>query len=69
MLLKNWKEILIKAWSVRLSLLSAFFGGIEVLLSITDFGMPQGVFASLSFLFAVLTPISRLLAQKDLKDE
>lgn len=64
---KDWKEIAKKAWSFRLSLLAALMGGIELLLGLTDFGMPQGWFLFLSFVFSVATPLARLIAQKDLQ--
>lgn len=67
MFIQDWKDVLKKAWSIRLSLLAAFCGGAEVLLSLTDLGLPRGVFLTLSVLFSVATPIARLVAQKDLK--
>lgn len=62
----DWKEIAKKAWSFRLSILAAAFGGAEVLLSLTDLGLPRGVFLGLSVFFSFATPLARLIAQKDL---
>lgn len=64
----NWREILRKAWSIRLMLLAAFLSGIEVALPFFMDSMPSGIFAALSFLVVASALVARLVAQKGLSE-
>lgn len=68
MLVKNWRQVLKRAWSVRLLLAAGFFSGAEVFLPLIDgyVDMPRGLFAAMSGLSAAGAFVSRFLAQKDL---
>lgn len=68
-LLTNWKQILKKAWSVRLLIIAAVLSGIEVALPFFADTLPRGPFAVLSFAAVALAFIARLVAQKDFADE
>jgi hypothetical protein len=60
----NWREILRKAWSIRLMLLAGLLTGCEVILPLFTDTMPRNVFAILSMLAVSGAFISRLVAQK-----
>jgi len=64
-LLHDWKDILKKAWSIRLIVLACVLSGVEVYFQI--FGaptwMPLGVFAGLSAIVSALAFVARLYAQ------
>lgn len=62
----NWKDILRKAWSIRLMLLAGLLSGAEVILPMFGDGLPRGVFAAINFLVVGGAFIARLTAQKDL---
>lgn len=65
----NWKQILKKAWSVRLLLLAALLSGVEVALPFFSGTLPRGPFAALSFLAVASAFVARLVAQKEFADE
>jgi len=64
-LYSNWKEILVKAWSVRFMLMAGILSGIEMILPLFADQFPRHVFASLSFVFVSAAFVSRLVAQRD----
>ena len=66
----NWKDILRRAWSVRLMLIAALLSGIEVSFQLWGGGsiIPPGVFAALSGLFTAAAFVARLIAQKGITD-
>jgi hypothetical protein len=64
-LYSNWKEILVKAWSIRFMLMAGILSGIEMILPLFADQFPRHVFASLSFLFVSTAFVSRLVAQRD----
>jgi hypothetical protein len=64
-LYSNWKEILVKAWSVRFMLMAGILSGIEMILPLFADQFPRHVFASLSFMFVGAAFVSRLVAQRD----
>jgi len=69
-LAKNWREILKKAWSVRLLMLAAILSAIEAAIPFLTFiPAPQGAFALFSALATGAAFVARLMAQKDLEDE
>jgi polyferredoxin len=64
----NWREILRRAWSIRLMLLAALLSGFEVALPFFMDSMPRGIFAGLSFLVVASAFVARLVAQKGLSE-
>lgn len=68
-LITNWKQILKKAWSVRLLIVAALLSGIEVALPFFADQVPRGPFAALSFLAVASAFVARLVAQKEFADE
>lgn len=68
-LLSNWREILRKAWSIRLLLLAGLLSGIEAALPFIDDRLPRGVFALLSLIVTAGAFVARLVAQKGVLDE
>jgi hypothetical protein len=62
----NWKEILRKAWSIRLMLLAAVLSGVEVILPFFANSFPRGPFAAMSFLAVAGAFIARLVAQRNI---
>ena len=67
-LLANWREVLHRAWSVRLMVLAAFMSGIEVVIPLLDgyVDIQRGIFAVLSFIATAGAFAARLIAQNDL---
>lgn len=69
-LLPNWRDVLRRAWSVRLMILAAILSGLEVALpylqGVIDF--PPGTFAMASGLVTAAALIARLVAQANLDD-
>ncbi len=61
----NWREIIKKAWSIRLMLLAGLLSGAEVTLPFFSHAMPHGVFAALSGVTVAAAFVARLVAQKD----
>jgi len=70
-MLSNWKDILKRAWSIRLIILAGILSGAEISLPLIEpfFDIPRGVFAGLSFVATTGAFIARLLAQANLPDE
>lgn len=71
MLVSNWRDVLRKAWSVRLMILAGLLSGLEVALPLIDglYDIPRGLFAALSGVTVAGAFVSRLLAQRGLSDE
>jgi len=65
-LIEGWKELAPKLWSVRLALLSAVLGVVEITLPLWQGLVPPLVFASLSTLAAVAAAVARIVAQPEL---
>lgn len=61
----NWREILRKAWSIRLMLLAAVLSGVEVAVPLFAHALPHGLFAALSAVSVAAAFVARLVAQKD----
>ena len=70
MLVSNWRDVLRKAWSVRLLLLAGLLSGLEVALPLIDgvYEIPRGVFAALSGVTVAGAFVARFVAQKGLSD-
>jgi hypothetical protein len=67
-LIPNWREVLSRAWSVRLMLLAAILSGLEVALPFMPsfVTIPDRTFAVLSGLTVAGAFIARLVAQRKL---
>lgn len=66
-LLPNWRDVLRRAWSLRLMAFAGLLSGVEVALPFFNDLMPRGVFALLSAVTVCGAFIARLVAQKDIK--
>lgn len=67
-LIENWRDVLRKAWSMRLMLLAALLSGVEIVLPLFHEALPRGLFAVLSFLAVAGAFVARLVAQKGLSE-
>jgi hypothetical protein len=65
-LIDDWKYLSTRLWSVRLSLIAAALGGVEVALPMFSDALPRGLFAGLSVGVAVAAAAARLVAQPKL---
>lgn len=62
-LLPDWKNIVRKAWSIRLAIVAALFSGAEVVLPLFVDVLPRNLFASLSFIAVVGAAVARVVSQ------
>lgn len=62
----RWKEILKRAWSIKLIILAGVLTGAEFLLPFFDGVFPRGIFAALSFAVVCAAFVARIVAQKGL---
>lgn len=62
-LIPDWKRVLRRAWSVRLSLLGAALGGVEMALPLFSDAFPRNVFLVLAMVVMVGGAVARLVAQ------
>lgn len=67
MLIDGWRETLNKAWSVRLLVLTALFGALEVGLPQFAGLLPEKTFALLSTIAAIGAFACRFIQQPSLK--
>lgn len=65
---EDWKNILHKAWSIRLMLIAGLLSGIEVVFPLFVDAFPRGLFAALSVLFTGAAFVARILAQRNMSD-
>lgn len=63
----DWREILRRAWSVRLMLLAGLLSGIEVMLPSYADALPRGMFAGLTVAAVAGALIARVVAQRGLR--
>lgn len=70
-LVRNWREVLRYAWSIRLILLAGLLSGAEVTLPLLQDILPihRGVFAGLSALTGCGALVARIVAQKSVSGE
>lgn len=69
-LLRDWKQILRRAWSVRLIVLAGLLSGLEIVLPFfVDIPAPRWVMPSAMFLATMSALIARLVAQKNLHED
>ena len=67
-LLSDWRDVLKRAWSIRLIVLAGILSGLEVILPMVNDQFPRGLFAVVSLLVTAGAFIARIVAQKNLKD-
>jgi len=65
----NWRQVLRKAWSVRLMVLAAVLSGAEACLPVLGMSFGPGRFALISFVVTAGACVARILVQKDFEDE
>ena len=66
-LVKNWKVVLFRAWSIRAAVAAAFFGALEAALSVLNaevLGIPPGTFAAISAMTSAAVIFLRVLQQQ-----
>lgn len=70
-LIQDWRDILKKAWSIRLILLAGLFSGLEIVMPFLPelFPIPRGAFAAFSFVATAGAFVTRLLAQQNITPE
>lgn len=70
-LITDWKQVLRKAWSVRLLGIAAVLSGVEAALPHLEaiIEMPRGLFAFLSFVSTCTAFAARLIAQRSMEDD
>ena len=62
----NWKDIVRKAWSIRLMVLAGVLSAVEVVLPLFADSIPRGTFAALSGVTVAAAFVARLVAQQDI---
>lgn len=60
---RDWRYLLNRAWSIKLALLSAVLGAVEISLPLFNEIAPRNVFAALSMLVAVAAAVVRMMNQ------
>lgn len=68
-LLPDWKQIIRKAWSIRLMLAAAVLTGLEAILPLFAEHFPRGLFAGLSASVIGGALVARIVAQRNMGDE
>jgi len=68
MLKSDWKQILRKAWSVRLIILAGIFTGLEVIVPMFDDAFPRNTFAVLSGITTAAALIARVMMQRNMDE-
>ena len=69
MLIKNWRKVARKAWSVRLMYAASILTGCEAVLPLVSDKVPQGTFALLTFVVVMAALFTRFLVQQELHDD
>ncbi|PVB61593.1 hypothetical protein [Labrenzia sp. 011] len=67
-LIVEWRQVLKRAWSVRLMVLAALLSGAEVALPFLGDLLEPGILAALSALATAGAFAARILAQKDMEN-
>lgn len=68
---KNWKVLILKAWSMRLMAIAGLLSGLEVAMPFLADYIPQslrGWFAAAAFVVTTAAFMARLVAQKDIDE-
>lgn len=61
--IRNWREVLRHAWSVRLIIVAALLSGVEAVLPFFSDVIPRGPFAILTFIVVGAALVARFVAQ------
>lgn len=61
----NWREILRRAWSIRLMIVAGLLSAAEIVLPLYADVFPRGAFAALSAAATAGGLVARLVAQRD----
>ena len=64
----DWKQILQKAWSVRLIILAGIFTGLEVVVPLLNDAFPRNTFAVLSGITTAAALIARVMMQRNMDE-
>jgi hypothetical protein len=64
----DWKQILRKAWSVRLIILAGLFSGLEVVVPLFSDAIPRNMFALLSGISTAGALIARVMMQRNMDE-
>jgi len=68
-LVKDWRAILKKAWSVKFNVAATAFGAAEVVVALVQpASIPNGVFAGIAAAISIAANVARLMAQKEISD-
>ncbi|MDR2014620.1 MAG: hypothetical protein LBP99_03225 [Azoarcus sp.] len=65
-LLPDWKHVLRRAWSIRLTILAAIFTAAEVVVPLFGDVLPRGLFVLLAFTASIGAALARLVAQPEM---
>jgi len=65
----EWRNIVQKAWSMRLGALAAVLSGVEVVLPLFANEVPRNLFAALSFVAVIGAMVARVVAQPKMHNE
>lgn len=68
MLVSNWRQVLKRAWSVRLLVIAAVLSGLEVALPILPIAIAPGIFAALTAITTAAALVARVMAQKSISE-
>lgn len=68
-LLNDWKHVLRKAWSIRLTILAGLLSAAEVILPLFVDTLPRGIFSILTLIAVAGAFIARLTAQKEFSND
>jgi hypothetical protein len=63
----NWKDLIRRAWSIRLMVVAGILSAVEVVLPLFADDIPRGLFAALSGVTVAAAFVARLVAQQDLE--
>ena len=65
-LLDDWRRVLRRAWSIRLSIVAAIFTAAEVVVPLFWDVLPRGVFVLLAFSASIGATVARIVAQPEM---
>lgn len=70
-LIADWRDVLLKAWSVRFIVLAALFEAVSMFMDLLETGDPiiDVVLRGLSATSIAAAGVARILSQKNLNDE
>lgn len=68
MFVSNWRQVLKRAWSVRLIVIAALLSGVEAMLPFIALPIPPGLFAWFTLVVTAAAFVARILAQKEVGD-